>query len=159
MGLSHPHPSPPVSTLLTTPVLTEPYLWFQTWMSVPARATGAASAASTQPGATTAPAGMASASPPTTRRASPWCQPLSQNPSAKQVTCPLLQDSPGCSRPSMKAGINTQHRRVAGAGLAKDRGEDDSQNPSALFPVTQESLYHPDNLPCAQIQPLLHLQG
>lgn len=59
----------------------------------------------------------------------------------------------------MKAGINTQHRRVAGVGLARDRRGDASQTPSALFSVTQESLYLPNNLPCAQVQPLLHLQG
>ncbi|KAM6400035.1 epidermal growth factor-like protein 7 isoform 6-T6 [Rhynochetos jubatus] len=57
----------------------------QTWMSVPARATDAVSSASTRPGATAAPARMASTSLPTTRPASPWGQPLSQSPSAKQV--------------------------------------------------------------------------
>lgn len=31
--------------------------------------------------------------------------------------------------------------------MAKDRRGEDSQNPSPLFPVTRESIYHPNNLP------------
>ncbi|XP_065552053.1 epidermal growth factor-like protein 7 isoform X2 [Lathamus discolor] len=57
----------------------------QTWMNAPGRAMGAANSASTQPGASTAPAGKASASLPTARAASPWCQRRSQEPSATQV--------------------------------------------------------------------------
>ncbi|XP_058709423.1 epidermal growth factor-like protein 7 isoform X3 [Poecile atricapillus] len=57
----------------------------QTWMNVPARATGAASSASTQPGASTAPAGTASASLPMARAASPCCQQPGLTPPAKQV--------------------------------------------------------------------------
>ncbi|KAM7033806.1 epidermal growth factor-like protein 7 isoform 2-T2 [Acridotheres tristis] len=57
----------------------------QMWTSVPARATGAASSASTQPGASTVPARTASASLPMTRAANPWCHCLGQTPPAKQV--------------------------------------------------------------------------
>lgn len=93
------------------------------------------------------------------------CQPLVSLPEPETFSqagnlSPPLQDSSGCSGPSMKVGINTQRHRVAGAGVARDRRGDDSQTPpSALFSVTPESLYHPNNLPCAQIQRLLPLQG
>lgn len=107
---------------------------------MPARATGAASSASTQLGASTAPARTASASLPMTRAASPWCHCLGQTPPAKQVTCPQL--SPSCWACSESWG-NTQH---GGSARRWERGQQPEplsfilSDPAVLLPSKQLPL-------------------